>query len=479
MPIRPSVRDRRLQGNGRSAQAQRARTRGTSRQPWVSSTMNTTRRSFAAAVVCAMLAMPSQAQVPDGHLVVSSFSASGAPGVGGIYTIDPNASSPAWTPVTGLPAALATAANCVLRDPATEHLIAGNLSSASGGSADAFVLSLNGHVGTVLYSIHLGSVGGVHGAALLPGGGVLLALGGMGPGPAAGRQLVRWTPASGALTPIVLPAAYVAGDFANAVVCDGGDALVGLYNGFSLSWEVIQVPLAGGASTTIWTGLGGEFPTQLAIDCHGWLQVATSRQPYSTTTGRIVTFAKVAGAWVQTGALSGGGRHFNALAVDPGTCRMFTSAQGPGTFGLDEIAGGALLPLSAGPGGVISGIDSNPNPEVLEQPSGASPASWSFRPFPGGLPTAGGSFTMSLGASGTGIAVAFLDLASTPSTVLGLSVYLTPAGVPLSVQALPNPQWTWSIPAQPSAVGTTGFVQSIVLEVAGLGASDLLQFTIR
>lgn len=124
----------------------------------------------------------------------------------------------------------------------------------------------------------------------------------------------------------------------------------------------------------------------------------------------------------------------------------------------------------------------NPNPEVFEAPSGLSQPRWSYRPFAGGTPTLGNAqFALPLVANGTGWAFAFLDVARTPGVgILGLDVYLPlPTMTPRETLPLPSPTWPLPLPNNPALLAQVVFVQAAVLDLAGLGASDLLQFTIR
>lgn len=479
--------------------------------------MNISLAPMAASVVAVLLAASGVAQVPDGHLVVATASLPPtASGQAGLWLVDLSTGSVVAVTPSSLPCELrgtcggSAGSNCVVRDPRTERLVAGN-AVLNGGPVGAWLLDLQG--ATVVTSTYcpVGTVssfdGGVHAAAFLPDGDILLATGRITTGANAYAPILRWTPPNpqvpaGALVVIALPALYATtGNYCNALVVspDGSTLFAacksnGLFSQ-NLLFDVLCIPLNGGPVVVLPDSMVmGEFVSQLWWDCNGDLLGATARYPTGVAPGRLMRWRLVGGVWVEiVPAQSWSGLlDANAGVTDPATCDVFLNFNNLTTTGLSPLyrTNGTSTPtpiLAPVPSwGLVMGIDVNPNPEVFEQPSGASlPASWSYRPFAGGVPTIGNAqFALPLRATGTGIAAAFVDFVRTPGvTVLGMDVYLPFTAVALATlptPSLPNgPVWPFPIPNNAGLLNLEVFAQAAVADQAGLGASDLLQFTIR
>lgn len=451
---------------------------------------------------------PLTAQVPDGFLVVSTGNYPNVPaGVPGVYLLDPAAPGNV-IPITGLPPDLAgvapsAGANCVQRDPRTERLLCGNLVT-NGGPIRAYLLTLQGSTVAASASVTLGSIpafdSGVNGATFLPDGDLLLATGRIVSGPTANQPLLRWTPPNGAngvngvLVPVPMPAPWSSlGNLCNAITAtvDGQTAIGAFKNngyfGALMIFDIVAIPLGGGAPIPVMTLPQGEFVTDFDWACNGELIAVTAYFPLGVG-GRILTFAEQNGTWTLSSSTSytqSGMFDFNAVAVDHATCTLHLNPNLSDYWILP--AGGAPTLRSTGPTpfwGLVTGMDIKSSPEVTELPT-PSPAGllprWAHRPFPAAPPTLGASFSMAL-ATGPNAALSATWLATSRglATIAGLEVYLGAGAVQLGLAAGPDPVFLLAIPNAPALRGLDVFAQAAVMDpVGGLASSDLLRATVR
>ncbi|MEO6595680.1 MAG: hypothetical protein ABIP94_13080, partial [Planctomycetota bacterium] len=165
----------------------------------------------------------------------------------------------------------------------------------------------------------LGSVvatdGGIHAAAFLPDGDILLTTGHIVSGSLANQPIVRWTPPNGSngpngvLAPVPVPNPYSSpGNYCNALVVSehGGFAFAecqsSVLGGSNVVFDVLAIPLNGGPAVVLPDNLAtGEFVTQLFWDCNGDLLGAASRVPLGSG-GRVLRWRQQAGVWVQIGS---------------------------------------------------------------------------------------------------------------------------------------------------------------------------------
>ncbi len=466
------------------------------------------------AAAAAFAARESQAQVPDGWYVVSSFfnySCSTYPTTcasegGRLFFVHPRSPSIVTAPIevtglgcdlTGEPAlcgvTLTQGANCVLRRPSDGALIVGEQAPA-GASVDLHILSLAGAtVATdIPYSVGTAGPGGTLGivqSALLANGEVLVGVNGIAAGPLAGSILgivSENPPPAGTVTalPVSPPSPFPPGAFLNAVAVDGTTAYFGMVGDPAQCLSTVYgVAVSGGSATPLATTAGAV--ANLAVDGAGQVLASFVANPCGAPPDNLVRIDPSNGTVTPIDPPIG---VINAVAVErvTGNLALVTGNVPGGSSGTAYWAtpAGAAAQLTfyyLGWWGAKSGIDVNPDPEAYGAGTCGSKYAWALAPNPGGLPEVGnGGFSLTVTSVGSPAPGLFaVSLASANGVVLGVDVLVDLAQL-VVVGSHPG---TISLPIPPLAglLGARVLVQSFHVDACGpmgIAASDGVEVSV-
>ena len=443
----------------------------------------------------ALLYSSAPSQVPDGYVVFGSFQSSS--GTNGIYFAHPRDTAATAIEVTGLPANLSVIGNgtrgcaSLLRRPSDGALIAGERAATDQG-VDLHVLRLSGNhvVFAQLFSCGTsGGAGEIPQCGLLPDERVVVAATGLTPGGALSvftngsygwQGLAILDTVSGSLLPIPVTNwnQFVGVINGLAVSSDGTTVYVASYIS-ATAGALWSVPTAGGTATQVATLSSGA--SNVTVDLDGTVLVTALNGPpnlfrYRPATGVLEIVATTTGPLNAVAIEAVTGNYFLATANSGGPPRslIWRTPTGPDNLLLDPSAG------------IISGMDSNPNPESYGVgTAGVSSYWWRSEASQDALPLAGNAqFSLTVdadqGALASGmIAVSFA--ATPPTSVLGLQVLIEPTGaVPVGVTLVDTATVPLPLPTTAAVVGLELFAQAFFVELPGgaLVASPGLAITI-
>lgn len=432
------------------------------------------------------------AQVPQGHIVFSTFGNAGQRGLFLSHPVHPG------TPraIHGLYGDLAiTGVSCVAYRPNDGAIICGERAQVN-SSVDVHVIELKG---TDVYrdsSFSLGTGGSCCGEipqlAVLADGRIVVAATDLAAGPLAMYQTTSYgiqglgivDTSSGKITPIPISNGASIVDVFNglAVAPDESAVFVGTYVS-SVQGDIYRIPLpGGGAATKVATVPAGL--SNICFDLDGSLLV-TTLAPNQSLYRVDVSNGQVAQIANQLGTLNG-------LAVEAATASLLIVSSSGGTpsrslHRVDGATGNTILLSNPGLA-TPSGIDLYPNPHRFAPAQhGADTYEWVLAPNPGGLPLVGNSgFSLTLQRSTTTVpTVQLLALSAgrlaQPLQIGQAQIWLDPAKLIAvgSHGASPQIQWALPVPNNTALVGIQLFAQSLHEEVGGrLASSAPLAFTI-
>lgn len=457
------------------------------------------------ASLIALLASPALAQIPRGHVVVSSFN-NGLPnqGLATFHAYGPSTSiAIAGLPagITGLGLTTPAGAGSVLVNTATGNVVVGEHAPA-GASLDVHVVTLSGTTATSILSYPVGTVGAGMGSTdqMAWLGDDILVLNrrlGLATGPLAGQTLGLVRPSFGPPgtpgTVIALPLTSLLGGTVNAMALDavGAAAYIAtfVFNGGVATSSIYRVPVSP-PHTPLFVATVPDAVLSLAFDTDGLLVASTGYSlPGSNVLHavNVVTGAIVASSGVSWPTTPYSFRSLNTLTCDPTTGDLlFVEDAVAGAFRTPRLGGGAYgtpVGIATGLASAVSGIALRPAVSTYGQGTpGAQTYAWQTVRLSGGQPTIGNA----------AFQLAMMPTANAVPTILGMGTGVTiPPPLPTSLGftlLLPATAFAIGLAAQPTSLplpippnqalaGQNFFLQTFHLEPTGFAASNGLWLT--
>ena len=426
----------------------------------------------------ALFATAAAAQIPDGHVVVSSFYYSGNPG--GLWVLDPRITE-APRPIVNLPRELVAlptvyshGSNCVKILP-DGRLAVGEMEIRDGQPADLYLLTLSGLQVVDYERIPIGTVttgtATVDEIVLLPGGDLIVSA------KVDNGVLFRVSLETRTATPIPVTGLPPALPVVGAIGLDPTGTQLYLSD-IVEPYHVRKMDVNGGEAKII--GTAGQHGL-MATDHDGLIYMPIVA--WDSTIDRMDPATGV----VTTLGLSGGS--VNGIQIEPATGLIIFKTNGYGGGPARQVrimdpATGQYTELVGVPGGIASGVAIAPNPTTYgDGTPGSAHYRWQTATNPGGLPRIGnaqfGARVLASNGDATGALLTAAEPGSLP--VLGMTLLLDVRSLAFLSGIPASGDLSLPIPNEASIVGQKLFLQSVHLDSGaprGLAATPGLRISL-